>query len=300
MKRGILRALLLAGCTAGGPARSAGDSVVALEAPRPFGHTIGDVIRHRITLKPKAGDRLDQSSLPQPGALNRWLELRRVELAPAPGGGLRLDLEYQTFYVPLAVKALSVPGFSLRFTGSAGASVVDVPSWPFRMAPLHGLAVLEGEGVEPLRPDAPPEPPDTAGPGTRAFGFLMVALLALGYLGYARGFLDFGRRGRHFRDARRALHRLRGEPENPEVLRAGFTCVHRAFDRTLGAPLFAERLPEFFEAQAPYVGLREDIEDFFRASYGLFFGDGAEAGGYGLDRLEALSLACLRVERNRP
>jgi len=299
VKRLAYLALLLAGCAVTGAAWPAGDSAIHIEAPRPFGYTIGDTIHHTVMVEPEPGHRLDEASLPKPGPLNRWLELRRVQATPGPKGRYTLDLEYQTFYAPLAVKSLTIPGFALRFSGPAGTSVLEVPPWPFRMAPIHGLAVLEGAGVEPLRPDAAPESPDIAVPRARFGGFLLAALVSLAYLGYARGILALSRRGRHFREARRELHRLRAAGESLAVLRAGFTCLHRAFDRTLGEPLFAERLPEFFAGHAGYAGSRGEIEGFFRASYGLFFGDGAAAGDYGIDRLEALCLACLRVERNR-
>jgi mxaA protein len=148
-------------------------------------------------------------------------------------------------------------------------------------------------------------------------------LIALIYLGYARGVLALGRPGRYFREARRELQRLRAEGESPAVLRAGFTCVHRAFDRTLGEPLFAERLPEFFAGHTGYAPLRGEIEGFFQCSYTLFFGGkreknpclnspypsplpegegarGGECQKYDLARLESLCVACLKVERNRP
>lgn len=300
MRRPARFALLLAGCAAAGPGWPARDSVIEREAPRNFGYSIGDVIRHRLTIEPKAGSRLDETSLPKPGPLNRWLELRRVQATPGPTGRYRLDLEYQTFYAPLAVKSLTIPGFALHFAGPAGASVLTVPPWPFRMAPIHGLAVLEDDGLEPLRPDAVPESPNPAVPRMRFGGFVLAALISLTYLGYVRGVVALGRRGWHFREARRELRRLRAESESSAVLRAGFTCVHRAFNLTLGEPLFAERLPVFFDGHAGYSGLRSEMEGFFNASYGLFFGDGDAAANFGIDRLDALCLACLRVERNRP
>jgi mxaA protein len=292
--------LLLAGGLAAGPAWAGESPRLELKTPPPYGYAIGDTIRHAVTVEPEPGYRLDEASLPKPGPLNRWLELRRIETGPGPGRRLRLMLEYQAFYAPLEVKPLKIPGFTLRFTGPGGAAAAEVPAWPFSMAPLHGLAVLAGGGLEPVRPDAPPEPPDAAGPLVRLGGFALAGSGALLYLGYLRGMFDFGRRGRHFRDARRVLRRLMSAGEDPAALRTGFACVHRAFDRSLGEPLFAERLPDFFAAHTGYAGAREEIEAFFRASYGLFFGDGAAPPAYGLDRLEALCLVCLRAERSRP
>jgi len=272
---------------------------VRLEAPHAYGYTVGDTIRHVLTVDPEPGDRLDETSLPRPGPLNRWLELRRVVVEPGPGGRLNIALEYQTFYVPLTVKTLAIPGFSLRFTGTAGTTTAAIPAWPFSLSPVHGLAVLSEGGLDAVQADAPPEPPDTATPLRRAGSFALTGLLALAYLGHLRGFWGLGQRGRHFREARLALRRLAVNGNEAAVLRAGFAVVHRAFDRTLEEPLFAERLPEFFTDHTAYAGVRGEIEAFFQASYTLFFGDGT-VRDYSLDRLANLCRACVHIERNRP
>lgn len=276
---------------------AAGASLVHLDTPRPYGYTIGDTIRHLVTVEP--GYRPDEDSLPKPGPVNRWLELRRVSADEGPDTGHRLTLEYQVFYAPLTVKPLKIPGFALRLHGPGGPVAAEVPDWPFSMAPIHGLAVLSGGGLEPLRPDALPEPPGTASPLAGLGAFVLVGLASLLYLGHLHGRFDFGRRGKHFREASLTLRRLQRAGAGPAELRAGFACVHRAFDRTLGEPLFAERLPETLVGRAGYDGLRREIEDFFRASYSLFFGDGALAEDFTLARLDSLCLACLRAERNR-
>lgn len=272
---------------------------IHLEAPHAYGYTVGDTIRHVLAVDLEPGYRLDESSLPKPGPVNRWLELRRVAVEPGSGARLNIALEYQTFYVPLTVKALAIPGFALRFNGAAGVTAADIPAWPFSMSPVHGLAVLSEGGLDALQPDAPPDVPDTAAPLRRSGGFALAGALALAYLGHLRGLWGFGPRGRHFREARAALRHLGSGEDEAAALRAGFAVVHRAFDRTLAEPLFAERLPEFFAGHPVYAGVRGEIEAFFQASYALFFGDGP-ASGYGLDRLENLCRACLRIERNRP
>jgi len=272
---------------------------IRLEAPHAYGYAVGDTIRHVLTLDPEPGYRLDETSLPKPGPVNRWLELRRAAAEPGSGARLNIVLEYQTFYVPLTVKALSIPGFALRLSGTAGITTAEVPAWPFSMSPVHGLSVLSGGGLDALQPDAPPDAPDTSPLLLRSGGFALAGALALAYLGHLRGFWGFGPRGRHFREARQALRRLGTGGDEAAALRAGFAAVHRAFDRTLEEPLFAERLPEFFAEHAVYAGVRGEIEAFFQASYALFFGDGT-ANDYGLGRLENLCRACLRIERNGP
>jgi mxaA protein len=167
------------------------------------------------------------------------------------------------------------------------------------MAPIHGLAVLEGGGLEPLRPDAMPELPESRGHLIRISAFSLLAAGSLAYLAHLRGILGFDRQGRHFREARRTLRRLKREHESQEIMKAGFATVHRAFDRSLGEPLFAERLPRFFSENACYAGLRSDIEGFFHASYQFFFGDTGSETEYGIDRLDSLCAACLLAERSR-
>ncbi|CAL1238798.1 nonribosomal peptide synthetase MxaA [Candidatus Methylocalor cossyra] len=297
MKRSAWVALfLVASAPLGG---AAADALLEREAPRPFGHVIGDLLRHRLLITAPTGSRLDSASLPQPGPLNRWLELRQVQAAPAGAGRYRVELEYQTFYSPLQVKSLTIPGFTLRFTGPRGATAVEVPPWPFQTAPIHGLAVVDREGAEPLRPDALPPAPDLRGPRRRCLGFALAALVALVYLGHSQGLIGPPRRGRHFREADRTLARLQREGQGAAGLRAAFAVVHRAFDRTWGEPLFAAGLPAFFAGHGAYAALREEIEGFFRASYALFFG-GETPPGYDIARLQALCRACLRAERSRP
>lgn len=290
---------VLSGIMLAGPGRAAGGPRIGLETPRPYGYTVGDTIRHAVTIEPEPGYRLDEDALPKPGPLSRWLELRRIAVEPEAGTKRRIVLEYQTFYAPLAVKPLKIPGLALRFAGPAGPRGAETPAWPFSMSPIHGPAVLAEGGLDPLRPDAIPEAPATGLPLMRCGGFALAGLAALLYLGQARGLWGLGQRGRYFREAGLALRRLNTDGDAPAALRTGFALVHRAFDQTLSEPLFAEQLPGFFASHAGYAGLREEIEAFFLASYALFFGGGA-APGFGLARLEALCGACVRVERSRP
>jgi mxaA protein len=279
---------------------AAGAPNVRLETPAPYGYSIGDVIRHTIAVDLPAGSRVDPASLPKPGAVNRWLELRRADLEPG-AAGFTLRLEYQTFYAPLEVKPLKIPGFMLRFTGGDGAAAAEVPAWTFTMAPLHGLSLLAGEGLAPLQPDRGLVSPGAGTHGLRALGLLAGGaglVLAFAYLDGRLG--GRGRRGRQFQAARRELARLRAAGHQTEALRAGFSAVHRAFDLTQDGPLFAERLPEFFAARPAYDDLRGEVEAFFQASYALFFGTGEPDPAFGFDRLDRLCRACRQAERGRP
>lgn len=282
----------------------ADDSIVQRLTPRPYGYTIGDLIRHELIVQPGAQQTLDPRSVPSTGPVNRWLELRRVDVLERSERRIRIGLEYQVFYAPLTVKNLVLPGFTLQFQGSGKSTSSEVPAWNFSMAPIHGLAVLDSAAAEPVRADVWPLPPDPAAPRWRMIASLVTATTALLVFAYLRGLIGVDPRGRAFRDAHRALQQLRRQGSGRDILKEGFSTVHRAFDRKLGAPLFAERLPEFFQTNPQFLGLTAEIEGFFAASYGLFFGAGDDASRgqspapYGIDRLQALCLACLRAERD--
>lgn len=271
-----------------------------VETARDYGHVIGDVIHGTLDIPKMAGHEFDADSLPKPGALNRWLELRRVWLEPRGGQPPRIHLEYQVFYVPLAVKTLTIPGMTLqRKTPVGGRQPIEVRSWPITVAPIHGPAVMAEGGMRLMQPDAPPALPDSRGVVMGMTLSLALALVSLAYLGHVNGYLTLGRRGRHFRAACKGVRALMRQNRRQDTLRAGFLLMHRAFERTLGKPLFAEDLPRFYQQYPEYRALRSDIEAWFEASYRLFFGAGAPPEDYTLERLHALCCACLRRERQR-
>jgi mxaA protein len=274
-----------------------GVNAFSFDTPRNFGYVIGDLIRHEVRIETDAGQRIDAASLPKEGWINRWLMLRRVDVR---GEGKRqaLTLEYQTFYAPLEVKNLTIPGFELRLAGSGER--LAVPDWTFTTAPIRELSVLRAEGLPPMRPDAVPARLATSGAAAATAFFGLAALGALSWWAYLSAWLPFGMRGRHFAEACRELRRLRERGESRETLLAGFSSLHQAFNRTLGEPLFLEGLDEFFLDHAAYGAARHEIQDFFRASYEVFFGDGAPTPPFDLARMEALARECLRTERMKP
>lgn len=276
------------------PAAATPPATVHLETPRPYGYLIGDTLALTVAINAPSGLKLDEAALPRPGTVNRWLELRRIEAKPQAGSGYRLKLEYQTFHAPLTVKTLTIPGFRLSF---AGGTAAEVPPWSFSATPIKDLSVLSGEGQQPLRSDAAPGSLPLAGWRAATLAAVAFALAALLWLAWLRGLLPYWAKGRHYAAALRGLRRLARQPQGEAALRAGFTAVHRAFNQTLGQPLFAEQLDDFFLAQPRYAPLREDIEAFFAASYALFFGSGALPADYPLERLAALCRHCLQIER---
>jgi len=275
-----------------------GNLTVSFDAPRPFGYVIGDVITQQAVVEVDAPYQLDKSSLPKPGPVNRWLWLRGIETAETQQGQrhrYRLNLHYQTFYAPMAVKNLTIPGFEV---GLGSGLKAQIPAWAFSTAPIRGLAAAEENGAVALRPEAEPQAIATWPHWLRLSGFGALALAALAYLAYSLGWLSLGQRGRHFAQAVSALRRLESQPKNPDQCWLAFTAVHQAFNLTLARALFTEGLPDFFEEHPRYQSERSEIEAFFRASYDLFFGaENDAAAAFPLGRLEKLCRACISIER---
>lgn len=273
---------------------------VSLKAPRDFGYVIGDVIRHMVVIDTKPGSGIDPNALPQEGWIYRWLWLRRVSLRVREEDRVlrhHLALEYQIFYAPREVKSLLIPAFSLRSSGSA--EILEIPAWRFTMAPIRELSVARVDGLEPMRQDAAPALLETTRYRWQLFAAMVMTAAAVTAWAYYTAWLPYGRRGRHFVVACRALRSLQGQVANPAVVRAGFTCLHRAFDGTRGEPLFREQLPDFFSSHPAYAPLRSEIEAFFRDSYEVFFGDESNWSPiFDLLRLYRLARACLRAERS--
>lgn len=284
-------------CLAAAAELPPGVEAFSFDTPRDFGYVIGDLIRHEVRVETGEGQEIDAASLPKEGWINRWLMLRRAGVR-REGKRQVLTLEYQTFYAPLEVKILAIPGFELKLAGSDG--YLAVPAWTFTAAPIRELSVLRAEGLPPMRPDAVPAPLPAFGPAAASAGFGLAALGALAWWAYLSAWLPFGMRGRYFAEACRELRALRGQEDTQDALCRGFSCLHQAFNRTLGEPLFIEALDEFFLGHPAYDALRNEIQDFFRASYEVFFGEGAPVPSFDLARMEALARSCQLAERRRP
>lgn len=279
--------------------------------PRPFGYAIGDVIRETLVISVDRAAVLDRNSLPR-SRINRWLELREANVDELEIDGLRryrIELAYQSFYAPLEVKNLAIPAFKLVFNyvGHAGAPRegeradgafhLEVPAWRFTTAPIRELSVLREEGLEPMRPDAPPQRPGRTGPIRGLAAAAAVGLCAGLYLAYLYGYLPWRRRGRHFGVAYRTVRALSRAGGTADYSSA-YAAIHHAFNGVFGQPLFSEQLDVFFAERPAYEPLRAEIQAFFASSYEFFFGQEPKETGFPMPRLFRLCRDCYDVERN--
>lgn len=267
---------------------------LSIENPPPYGYHVGDTLQRTVLLEADTEFHIDAAHLPRPGPVSRGLELRRIDVRSDSKSRQRLILEYQIFLAPLVVKTLQIPALTVAMAGAS--EPLSVPAWTFSLSPLQGLAIGAGAGQEAMRPDAAPESPDPAPALYQAAGFSASGGLAMLWLGQLNGWLGWNGKGRHFRAARRALTTMASQGAGPEALRAAFSHVHRAFDLTLGEPLFADRLAQLMARGPAYRALQPEVEAFFQASARLFFESGEPPEDFDLARLDRLCQACIRAE----
>lgn len=253
---------------------------VELYAPRPFGHVIGDTLTLTAEIALDAPFVLDPASLPQPRALDYWLDLRDVRLSDhGVEAGVRrytLDLVYQTFYAPLEPRRLDIPALALSAVDGTRRVPVQVPAWSFLMSPLREIVGTGPGQALALRPDLPPQPIPTAPARRGLVAALTAALAALGVLAWQMGWGPFGRRrSRPFARAARAVASLLAASTDvtSNAYRGALLALHRAFDSTAGKGVFAEDLPAFFAGHPAFGTAEAEVRRLFSASRRAFFGD---------------------------
>jgi mxaA protein len=262
-----------------GMAMAAGD--VTLEArtvePRAFGYQVGDLVQRQVTLRVPDGLRLDEATLPRPGARGRALELRTVQRRVSHEAGVRhedLTLEYQVFLAPTAVRTLEMPAFSLHFDGQPRAQDLRVDAWPVTVAPLVPVDVSPRHGLGELQPDREPTHIDTSVRQHRLVAYAFGLAVLLAYLAVVYGGLPWwSRQHRPFTQAWQQIRRLPAAPADAPW-RAACRQVHEALNETAGTVLFERDVHAFAAHHAGFAELQGDILRFMRLSRREFFAGG--------------------------
>ena len=81
---GLAMLMLAAHMPISAPAAFAADvpavKQVTIRTPRDIGYFVGDLIRAEITLIVDGGASIDPASLPRPGSITYWLDIRSVDV----------------------------------------------------------------------------------------------------------------------------------------------------------------------------------------------------------------------------
>ena len=272
---------------------------LAVDEPRAFGHSVGDVVSRDITIRVPKALRLDEASLPSIGRRGTALELRQVRWerdAEADADRYRLRLEYQLFLAPREVRTLEMPPLMLRFDGKPRAQEVRIDAWPVVAAPLGPIEASPRHGLGELRPDRPPPPIDTRAARWRLQAYAVVALFALGYLAWV--YLAWPWWLQRHRPFARAWQELRGLSARSSLdeVRAAIRRLHEALNRTAGQVLFEHGVDRFVAAQPRFAPLQGELAIFFRRSREAFFAHDAEASADAAWLVE-FCRRCRNVER---
>jgi mxaA protein len=246
---------------------------VRTEDPRPFGYVIGDELSRRIEIDAPSNFKLLSDSLPRPGRVDAWLELRKIKVTEISRGDRTrhtLDLHYQIMNSPEGVKMHELSKLLIKFNNLDKPETVDILESPFTVSPITPAFVLARAGLEEMRADkSAPLISATA----HYWRLALAALLAIAAM-FAGLYVTWGipflrKHNGPFARATREIKKL-SDTDHAAALRR----VHRAFDETAGAAIFPQHLAEFFTRHPAFSDVQNDAQQFFDASRGQFFSSG--------------------------
>jgi mxaA protein len=249
---------------------------VHTEDPRPFGYVIGDELSRRIEIDAPSTFKLQSDSLPRPGRVDAWLELRKINVTEKVSGSNTrhmFDLRYQILNSPENVKTHSLAKLLIIFNNNNQLKSVEIAESPLTVSPITPAFVLARDGLEEMRADKTAKLIDASVHYWR-LGFTALAaaaaLLSLIYVKWGMPFLR--KHNGPFARARRDIHKI-----NATDTSSAFRRLHRAFDETAGVRIFPQHLAEFFTRHPAFADVQTDAQKFFTQSRVAFFSKEAES-----------------------
>jgi mxaA protein len=298
-------AIVLASCLSlSAFAGEAGGSVepIAIEpivTLRDSGYLLGDLVDERVDLDLPRGVSLDPDSLPLPGRVAPWMEVRASRIEQRERAGSQsVIVRYQIFAEVEQTERVPIPAFKLRLRDGARTRAVEVPAKSFMLSPALP-PTLSDEDRE-LKSQAPPRtlPARKAAIGM-SFG-LTVATLCAAYLLWVHDWLPFlprapGPFARLWRSWRRRSRRAISDDDGVALLHAW----HAALNLAAGETLYPSTLPRLFVSAPHLQPLRARIEELFEKSWQSFYGPDSSRAPAAEELLELMRHAAER-ERGVP
>ena len=280
---------------------------ITIRAPRDIGFFAGDRVEADIDLVVVAGAKIETASLPHPGAVDYWLDLRSIDVARrAEGANWRytLKLLYQNFYDALDARPQEIPGFSVAFIKDGTTESADVQAWTIGVSPLREVAPpVKEDPKDYMRADeaAPLIEISSLWRGTGAVAF--AAALALAVLAYDRVWWPFrAPKTRPFGDAVGRLRKLRERLGVEDGYLEALLILHRSIDQTDGRRVLADDAPAFLRRHPIFAPMGDGLARFFAASREAFFRSAPDRSRCELpfDAVETLARKLAAAERTRP
>ncbi|MEZ5450142.1 MAG: hypothetical protein R3E89_14620 [Thiolinea sp.] len=212
-------------------------------SPRDFGFLLGDVLQQRLRLTLPAETSLNPNTLPTPGRINHWLELRDFQHT-RQGREHELTLTYQLFKQAPSAQTLTIPGNTLLL---AGGATLTLPNWDISYSPL----LAEPAGTRVLGQPALPTLHATRPLQYRLYlllGGLGLCLLCWLWLTQRLPFLS-----RQPHSFTLALRQMRKPEQSPADCWQAF---QQALSLRAGHSLFPDQLDNFFSQHPHYQSLQ--------------------------------------------
>jgi len=283
-------------------AAAAVDPIQPIVDVRDTGYLLGDLLQENVTLLLPAGSSVDPDSLPLPGRVAPWMEVRSARIVNDEADGTqRVVVTYQIFAETEQAARVPIPAFKLRLRG-AQPRVLDVPAKSFLLSPALP-ATLADEDRE-LKPSPAPLALSPAHAVQGMTLSMLAALVCSAYLLWMHDRLPFlPRAPGPFAQLWRKWRRARKKPSGGELpaheTEALLHAWHAALNESAGETLYRTTLPSLFE-RAPYLAaLRPRIEVLFEHSWNRFYGPAASPMPSSAELLDVLRLAAAR-ERGVP
>lgn len=260
----LVLAALQIGCT-----EKTSPPVLALEAHRDFGYTVGSLVEHRIVVDLPPSATADPKLLPGPGPVNDWLDLRKVQWSMPRDDRLQIDLTYQILRGVKSPEPAAIPSLTVSVRQDDAITELHTPEWPFTLMPVIPPGIpdekLEIRGMRLL--------PATAGSIEKwaLAGSLLAAAACAVLIAVRRGLLPVLSPPPPFTAALRELARPNFSLNPAERYTAALKRIHRAIDETAGSVVFPGSLAAFLERHPAFQPLRSEFDQFFRASQRHFF-----------------------------
>ena len=244
--------------------------------------------------------RLDATTLPEAGRLNRWLEISAAKAEVDYRDRVayyRISVDYQIFNAPPELTNVTIPQVEFLTVGGANPIPVFIPEWTFSIGPI---ANSQSRGDLSLQPDHRPQPIPVFVRQIRLATWAILLGGMLIYLAYLRFLLPRLRRNRFpFSMALAEMRRLQRLESDSKNYRLALQTFHTAVNATAGEVVFAGDLSAFLSANSRFAELTPDISAVYVRSQDVFFNSTEVAEPQiSMQYLVDLCRQCCAIERS--
>lgn len=239
---------------------------------RESGYLIGDLVEENIALVLPEGVALDTDSLPLPGRVAPWMEVRQARAERGDGQGVRIAIVYQIFAEVEQTSRVPIPAFKVRLREGAEARVVTISEQSFVLSPALPPTLTDED--RELKPSPTPRLLPVGGIVLRFAAAFLLALACATYLLWIYDRLPFfphspGPFARTWRRWRSRGKRTLSADDHESLLRDW----HRAINSAAGQTVYASTLPHLFVKANYLAPLNDEIETLFAKSWQHFYGE---------------------------